>query len=211
MSKEQNLYGKDNWLHGWTGGDVSSLNLDILTQVLTDHYLFAKTQGLIYLSKYGYNTQNAFENPQNVANDISLKTLFEVAKLMSNGKYTEQGKIQPYIRTIIERMVLQFIKFKMKHDNYENPEVLALIDDAEAEEAHNDLEEFMRQCEEEIRHSRIDYAIKNLDLLFLQKFENKSIEELAAVEHTSVGGIKSRLRLARKLLQSCINRKKSAY
>jgi DNA-directed RNA polymerase specialized sigma24 family protein len=211
MSKEQNLYGKDNWLHGWTGSDMASLNPDILTQVLTNYYPFSKTQARIYLSKYGYTAHNALENLQNVANDISLKVLFEVAKLMSTDKYTEQGKIEPYIRTIVERMVIRFVQFKMKHDNYENPEILALIDDAEADETQQNLETWMKKCEEEIRDSLIDHAVKNLDLLFRQKFENKSIDELAVVENTSVGGIKSRLRLARKMLQDCINQKKLAY
>ena len=59
MSKEQNLYGKDNWLHGWTVGDMASLNPDILTQVLTNYYPFSKIQARIYLSKYGYKIGRA--------------------------------------------------------------------------------------------------------------------------------------------------------
>ena len=66
----------------------------------------------------------------------------------------------------------------------------------------------MADCAEEIRESQIPFAVNNLNLLFRQKSEDKSIDELAEMEKTSSGGIKSRLLLARKMLKECIENKK---
>ncbi len=208
MSKQESLYGKDNWLHGWTGGDIPFLDMEVLKKTLHEHYHFAKNQAQIYIAKYEYKLYDAKERNQ-TAHDISLKTLVVVAKKISSGEYEEQGKIEPYIRSIIERQVKDFIRIKVKYSNYDQEAILKQKDvGEETDEPNKSLEELMGECEEEIRASKITHAINNLNLLFKQKFEDKTIEELALTESNTEGGIKSKLRAARKMLHDCIHQKK---
>ena len=205
MSNKESLYDKDNWLHGWTGGDLP-FDVAVLKALIDSHHEFSLNQTRIYLNKYGYKLSNSVK--KNDEHDIMVKALFEMAKMMSSEKYREQGKIEAYLRTIIERKVIRFLNYKIKHDNHDNLEKLDLIDDTEDHKTRLSLRDFMADCEEDIRESNIPYAINNLDLLFKQKFQEKSLDELAETEETSIGGIKSRLRLARKMLQDCIENKK---
>jgi DNA-directed RNA polymerase specialized sigma24 family protein len=210
MSKQGSLYGKDNWLHGWTGGDISFLDTTVLEETLTDYYHFTKKWAQIYLSKYRYKPTYQHENNKDMAHDLSVRALFEVAKRKSLGTYEEQGKIEPFIRGIVAKQAAHFLDFDAKHDNYDNTEVLEskMADDTDFVKDKMDLEDFMKECAEEIRASKIDHAVNNLDLLFKQKHEDKTIEELATSINTSLGGLKQRLRFARKMLQDCINQKK---
>ena len=204
---KESLYEKDNWLHGWTGGDVS-FDVAIFKSLINNHYSFAENQAHIYLNKYGEKLSNWDKNRRQDAHDLSVKALFKLAEMMSTDKYVEQGKLEAYLRTIIERKALRFVTAKIKHDNHDDLEKLALVDDTEYQKEKRDLQDFMADCAEEIRESQIPFAVNNLNLLFKQKSEDKSIEELAEIEKTSSGGIKSRLRLARKMLQECIENKK---
>ena len=201
------LYEKDNWLHGWTGGDVS-FDTAIFKSLINSYYSFAENQAHIYLNKYGDKLSNWDKNRRQDAHDLSLKALFELAQMMSTNKYVEQGKLEAYLRTIIDRKALRFVTAKIKHDNLDDFEKLTLIDDNEHQKEKRDLQDFMADCAEEIRESRVPFAVNNLDLLFKQKSEDKSIDELAEMEKTSSGGIKSRLLLARKMLRECIEIKK---
>ena len=201
------LYEKDNWLHGWTGNDVS-FDTAILKSLIDSYYAFAENQAHIYLNKYGDKLSNWDKNRRQDAHDLSVKALFELAEMMSTDKYVEQGKLEAYLRTIIERKAIRFVNAKIKHDNHDDLEKLALIDDTEYQKEKRNLQDFMAECAEDIRESRVPFAVNNLDLLFKQKSEGKSIEKLAEIEKTSIGGIKSRLLLARKMLNECIENKK---
>ena len=206
MSKKESLYEKDNWLHGWAGGDISFLDLKILKEIIDNYYLFTKTQAQIYISKYGYKSHNS--DGRSDPHDISVKALMEVAQMISMNKYEEQGKMEAFIRTIVERKVFKFINYKIKHENHDDLDKLGFMNIDNHMKEEKSLEEYMQDCEEEIRQSNIPHAINNIDLLYKQKFEDLSIESLAKVENTTDGGIKSRLRSARKILQDCIETKR---
>jgi DNA-directed RNA polymerase specialized sigma24 family protein len=206
MSDKRGLYDKDNWLHGWTGGDMP-LNMDILKSVIDTYYLFSKQQTHIYLNKYGYKIPQWDKNAGETMHDLALKALFDCVLMMSSDKYEEQGKTEAYLRTIIERKVIRFINYKIKYQNHDNLESLKLIDENAVLTEKRDAQDFMKDCEEDMRQSNIPHAVNNLNLLLKQKFEEKSVEALALEEQTSVGGIKSRLRLVRQMLRECIENK----
>ena len=206
MSKKESLYEKDNWLHGWAGGDIPFLDLTILKEIIDNYYLFSKTQAQIYIAKYGYKSYNS--DGRSDPHDISVKALIEIAQMISTNKYEEQGKMEQYLRTIIERKVIRLVNYKFKHENHDDLEKLGLINTDMHLKEGKSLEEYMQDCEEEIRQSNIPHAINNIDLLYKQKFDDLSIESLAKVENTTDGGIKSRLRSARKILQDCIESKR---
>ncbi len=208
MSKKDNFYEKDNWLHGWSGGDISFIDMDVLKNIANDYYTFSLKQSKIYLNKCGYNVNRGLESWNTVAHDISLSAIFEVAKMITTDKYEEQGKMEQYLGRIIQYKVIRFIKHKTKHDNHDNLEKYDIVEEANDFSGDKSLEDYMQECEEEIMNSDIFHYVNNLKLFYKQKHEDKSIEELAIVEQTTLGGIKSRLRSARKLLQDCINSKK---
>ena len=79
------LYEKDNWLHGWTGGDVS-FDTAIFKSLINSYYSFAENQAHIYLNKYGDKLPNWDKNRRQDAHDLSLKALFELAEMMSTDK-----------------------------------------------------------------------------------------------------------------------------
>jgi DNA-directed RNA polymerase specialized sigma24 family protein len=208
MSKKDNFYEKDNWLHGWAGGDISFLDLDILKKIATAYYPFSLKQSKIFLNKYGFNVTVSLEKWESVAHDISLNAIFEMSKMITLEKYDEQGKMEQYLGRIIQWKVLRFMKHKAKHENHDDLEKLGMTETTSNLTDEKSLEEYMQECEEEIMNSDIFHYANNLKLLYKQKHEDKSIEELADVEQTSAGGIKSRLRSARKLLEECIKSKR---
>lgn len=205
MLKKDTLYEKDSWLHGWSGKDITFLDIKVLKETTDNYYSFIKTQTSIYLAKYGYKPSN---KDRDTVHDICINVLFEVIKMISTHKYEEQGKMEAFIRTIVERKVYKFINYKIKHENHDDLDKLGLINTDNHLKEEKSLEEHMQDCEEEIRLSNSQHIINNIDLLYKQKFENISINELAIIEKTTDGGIKSRLRAARKILQDCIELKR---
>jgi hypothetical protein len=133
--------------------------------------------------------------------------LFDFTVLMFRGKYEEQGKIQAFIRIMIERSVLHFLKLNAKKFNVESIENIENTKGEMSFTFEKDTLDFLRECEDELKNADMPHVVNNVTLIYRQKHEHLSIAELSQLTGNTEGGVKKRLLSARALLAECIENK----
>ena len=210
--RKNSPYKKEHWLNQ----DLNKLTNSEDVKHLLGYYAHIKT----YASMRIY-TQNRDIFAQD-AHDFALKCLATLISEYRNGKLIGTNKEDEikFLNSIIINKLREYyraIKAEDKNTKATSDDFLTLyppISNVETEyiaSKEKALKTLLDECMEELAKSEKEHIRNNIELIRIKYLSEKTNEELAEMQGTTLGGIKSRSRTGRELIKDCIDNKKRTF
>jgi DNA-directed RNA polymerase specialized sigma24 family protein len=210
--RKNSPYKKEHWLNE---GLNKLTDLEDVKHLLSYYDYIKKYASMrIYAQNRDIFTQDT--------HDFALKCLATLISEFRNGRLIGKDKEEEikFLNGIIIHKLSEYyraIKAEDKNIKATSDDFLTLyppISNVETEyiaSKEKALKTLLDECMEELAKSEKEHIRNNIELIRIKYLSEKTNEELAEMQGTTLGGIKSRARTGRELIKDCIDNKKRTF